>query len=80
MHLDCLPRPRFETYQLPSHERKVAAPAPHQPTVVLVSDRLQRLSPIRLVQHVYRMTSEEHSLMKRALLASVKIRSRLQRG
>ena len=80
MELNCLVRPSFETYELPSHARKVADPAPMPVQIVLISDRLARSSPVQLGQRLYRMTSHDHSLMKRALMASVKIRSRLQRG
>lgn len=79
MEIDCLPRPKFESYELPSYRRKVVEPSPEPVTVVLISDRLQRLAPVRLAQQMYRMTSQDHSLMKRALMASVKIRARLKR-
>lgn len=80
MEIDCLARPTFENYELPSHKRKFVEPAAVPVTIVLISDRLQRIAPVRLAQQMYRMTGYEHSLMKRALLASVRIRSRLQRG
>jgi hypothetical protein len=79
METDCLPRPSFQEYQLPSEQRQIREQPPAVQVVELLSDRLARFVPLKLVQVVYRITEQDHMTLKRALLSSVRIRKRIGR-
>lgn len=73
-------RPQYEGYALPSAERQQAQKAPIAPTTRLISDQLKPFENLLITKRVYRICSEEHAALKRALLSSVRIRTHLARG
>jgi hypothetical protein len=79
MEIDCLPRPSFQEYQLPSEQRQIRAQPQAVQVVELISDRLARIPPLRLARVIYRITEQDHLALKRALLSSVRIRKRIAR-
>lgn len=79
MNIDCLPRPSFQSYELPSRQREIRPPAPDVQAIELLSDQLARISPVQLAQMVYRLAERDHMALKRALLSSVRIRKGIPR-
>jgi hypothetical protein len=73
-------RPQYEGYALPSAERQQAPPPPAPLPVSLISDQLKPFQNLLITKRLYRICSEEHAALKRALLSSVRIRTRLTRG
>lgn len=80
MEVDCLARPSFQDYRLPSDQRQTQPAAEPVQVVELISERLTHVLPIRLAQAIHRITEPEHMALKRALLRSVRIRKRINRG
>lgn len=79
MEIDCLPRPSFQNYELPSEQRQIRPQPAKVQVVELLSDHLARIAPLKLAQVIYRITEQDHMSLKRALLASVRIRKRISR-
>lgn len=79
MDIDCLPRPSFQNYELPSRQREIRPPAPDVQVIELLSDQLARISPVKLVQLVYRLAERDHIALKRALISSVRVRKGIPR-
>jgi hypothetical protein len=73
-------RPQYEGYALPSEERRQAIKPAAPPAVPLISDQLKPFQNLLITKRLYRICSEEHAALKRALLSSVRIRTRLTRG
>lgn len=73
-------KPQFEGYALPSAERRQVPPPPAPLRISLISDQLKPFQNLLITKRLYRISSEEHAALKRALLSSVRIRTRLTRG
>jgi len=73
-------RPQYESYALPSEERRQVLKPAAPPAVSLISDQLKPFQNLLITKRLYRICSEEHAALKRALLSSVRIRARLTRG
>lgn len=71
----------FDGLVLPSYSRqRNLFPVPNNKPVVLVSDTLTPPAQIRVSQRAYRLSLNEHELLRDALVQSVEIRAVLKRS
>lgn len=80
MNVACTLRHSFDTLELPSYARvNREAIEPRQPTQLL-SDRLPKQPQLQVPEKQYRLSFEEHTVLRSALRKSVTIRAVLRRG